>query len=128
MYPDTYSATSSSRLNWLLTTKLRENALVLREIQASSSKSDAFTAKAKMMEEIYGAMVLAFGPPPKPDQSFEWTYADKDGKYHRVKTTPMEFYKATEFKADEHFSLINDPRNEYSKLYTVDRLKNGKMF
>lgn len=77
------------------------------------------------MEEIYGAMVLAFGRPPKPDDSFEWTYADKDGKYHRLKTTPTEFYKTSEFKAEDHFSLINDPRNEYNKLYTVDRLKNS---
>jgi bleomycin hydrolase len=126
VYPDTYSATASSRLNWLLTTKLRENALVLREIQTSGTeKSSAMIAKAKMMEEIYGAMVLAFGKPPKPDDTFEWTYADKDGKYHRIKTTPLEFYKSAEFKAEDHFSLINDPRNEYSKLYTVDRLKNG---
>jgi aminopeptidase C len=70
-------------------------------------------------------MVLAFGRPPKPDETFEWTYTDKDGKYNRVKTTPMEFYKSTDFKAEDHFSLINDPRNEYQKLYTVDRLKNG---
>jgi bleomycin hydrolase len=124
VYPDTYSATSSSRLNWLLTTKLRQNALVLREIQASS-KSNAYIAKAKMMEEIYGAMVLAFGVPPKPDESFVWAYADKDGKFNRVKSTPVDFYKALDFKAEDHFSLINDPRNEYGKLYTVDRLKNG---
>ena len=77
------------------------------------------------MEEIYGAMVIAFGRPPKPDESFEWTYTDKDGKYHRVKSTPTQFYKDSDFKAEEHFSLINDPRHEYSKLYSVDRLKNS---
>ena len=77
------------------------------------------------MEEIYGAMVIAFGRPPKPDESFDWTYTDKDGKYQRVKSTPTQFYKDSDFKAEEHFSLINDPRNEYNKLYTVDRLKNG---
>lgn len=91
----------------------------------SSRRDSAAIAKAKMMEEIYGGMVIAFGPPPKPDDSFEWTYTDKDGKYNRIKMSPREFYKATEFKAEEHFSLINDPRNEYNKLYTVDRLKNG---
>jgi bleomycin hydrolase len=126
IYPDTYSATASARLNWLLTAKLRENALILREIVTSSADGDrALVAKAKMMEEIYGAMVLAFGRPPKPDETFEWTYADKDGKYHRLKTTPTEFYKTSDFKAEDHFSLINDPRNEYNKLYTVDRLKNS---
>ena len=129
VYPDTYSAIASSRLNWLLTDKLRENALVLRELVTSSSDKDRpFLVKTKMMEEIYGAMVIAFGRPPKPDESFDWVYKDKDGKFHRVKTTPIQFYKDTEFKADEHFSLINDPRNEYGKLYTVDRLKNSTSF
>ncbi len=79
------------------------------------------------MEEIYGAMVLAFGKPPKPNETFEWTYADKDGKYHRLKSTPKEFYDSCGFKAIEHFSLINDPRNEYNTLYTVDRLKNSTL-
>lgn len=129
IYPDTYSAIASSRLNWLLTDKLRENALVLRDLVTSSSDKDRpILVKTKMMEEIYGAMVIAFGRPPKPDESFEWVYKDKDGKFHRVKTTPRQFYKDTEFKVDEHFSLINDPRNEYGKLYTVDRLKNSTLF
>lgn len=129
VYPDTFSATSSSRLNWLITAKLLENALVLRELVSSSKSGDRVAiAKAKMMEEIYGAMVIAFGVPPKPDESFEWTYTDKDGKYHRTKTTPREMYKSCDFKAEDHFSLINDPRNEYNKLYTVDRLKNGIIY
>ena len=81
--------------------------------------------KTKMMEEIYGAMVIAFGRPPKPDESLVWTYTDKDGKYHRLTTTPVEFYKGSGFIAEDLFSLINDPRHEYSKLYTVDRLKNS---
>lgn len=129
IYPDTYTATASSRFNWLITAKLRENALILRDIVNTSSSSKegdrALLAKAKMMEEIYGAMVLAFGRPPKPEESFEWTYVDKDDKYHRLKTTPSEFYKSCGFKADQHFSLINDPRNKYNTLYTVDRLKNS---
>ena len=78
-----------------------------------------------MMEEIYGAMVIAFGVPPKPNEVFEWTYVDKDDKYHRTQITPRELYKSCDFKAEDHFSLINDPRNEYNTLYTVDRLKNG---
>ena len=81
-----------------------------------------------MMEEIYGAMVIAFGRPPKPDEQFEWVYKDKDNKHHRLKSSPREFYQMTEFKVEDHFSLINDPRNEYGKLYTVDRLKNSMTY
>ena len=70
-------------------------------------------------------MVIAFGRPPKPNEFFDWTYTDRDGKYHRTKATPRDFYKSCDFKAEDHFSLINDPRNEYNKLYTLDYLKNG---
>jgi bleomycin hydrolase len=126
VYPDAFSSTNSGLLDWLLTTKLRENALVLREIVTSSSNSDrVFVAKQKMMESIYGAMVLAFGRPPKPDEAFEWKYTDSDGKFHRMKSTAKEFYKSLDFVAGDHFSLINDPRNEYNKLYTVELLKNS---
>ena len=125
IYPDTYSSTVSSRINQLITEKLREDALHLREIVATKGKECAFVAKTKFMEKIYGAMVIAFGRPPKRDEAFEWTYADKDGKYHRLTKTPLEFYQDSGFKVEDHFSLINDPRNEFNKLYTVKLLKNG---
>jgi bleomycin hydrolase len=125
VYPDAHSARDSSRLNWLLTTKLQENALVLRQLASSSGEDKVRITKAKMMEEIYGAIVLAFGLPPKPDESFDWTYVDKDDEFHRVKTTPLQFYEDSDFKAEEYFSLMNDPRHEYNKLYAVDRQKNS---
>jgi bleomycin hydrolase len=125
VYPDTYSSIASSRINNIITEKLREDALHLREIEAVKGIECAFIAKTKFMEQIYGAMVIAFGKPPKRDEAFEWVYADKDGKYHRVTKTPLEFYQDSGFRADDHFSLINDPRNELNKLYTVRLLKNG---
>ena len=46
-------------------------------------------------------------------------------KYKSFKTNPLDFYKThVRFDASEHFSLIHDPRNEYNKLYTVERLNN----
>ncbi|KAL4252370.1 Papain-like cysteine peptidase superfamily protein [Abortiporus biennis] len=49
------------------------------------------------------------------------------GKVGRWEGTPLEFYKklaVDKYSPADSFSLINDPRNEYSKLYTVDRLGN----
>ena len=79
-----------------------------------------------------------------------WLADDKDNKYHLyvpsavpvpvhqpwfdaclvvkcsvTDLTPQTFYRdMVPFDANEFVSLINDPRNEYQKLYTVDRLGN----
>lgn len=53
-------------------------------------------------------------------------YYDKDNKFGSITATPLEFSKkyAGPYPFTESFSLINDPRNDYGKLYTVDRLGN----
>jgi bleomycin hydrolase len=72
-------------------------------------------------------MSATLGVPPKPDAPFTWDYYDADGKPHTWTGTPKEFYaQFVDKKANpsDCFSLINDPRNEYGKLYTVDKLGN----
>jgi bleomycin hydrolase len=102
---------------------------------------DLHKYKAKVMEQIYGVLTLALGAPPKPDDTFTWNYVDKDQKYHTLTTTPLDFFKdnvdavslpaplsglPVQSKANisERFSLVNDPRNEYMRALTVDRLGN----
>lgn len=77
------------------------------------------------METIYRILAVTLGTPPKPDEKFTWEYYSKDGKFHSITSTPLEFY-ATYCPIDvsRSISLINDPRNEYEKLYTVQRLGN----
>ena len=79
------------------------------------------------MKEIYTIMTATLGVPPKPDEKISWDYYDEDGKAGHWEGTPKQFLKAFSSKAyppAESFSLINDPRNAYSTLYTVDRLCN----
>ena len=81
--------------------------------------------KAKMVQDIHGILVISLGPPPKPDENFVWEIRDKDKKFHAFTTTPTGFYKDfVGYHAADHFSLINDPRHDYGKLYTVERLGN----
>jgi bleomycin hydrolase len=121
----------------VLTTKLRENALTLRYIANSKSKNTGSAiahAKAKMMQEVYCILTLMLGPPPKPEAKFSWEYYDANEKYHKVSMTPLELAKelsAPSFtrsfggaNVNELFSLVNDPRNPYGRLLTVDRLGN----
>ena len=123
LYPDSYNAMNSSVMSQLLTTKLREDALVLRSMKSSSESSGSLlAAKAKMMQEIHCILTLMLGPPPKPDDKFTWQYYDKEDKFHEESMTPLALAKP--LNVSEMFSLVNDPRNSYNQHLSVDRLGN----
>lgn len=128
---------NSSAMGSLITTKLREDVLILRQLASSkrySSQSSLSSMKEKMLREIHLILTLMLGPPPSPSKSFTWEYYDADGKYHKVSKTPLEFASELSSKeairacngTDVHelFSLINDPRNKYAQLLSVERLGN----
>lgn len=119
----------------ILTTKLREDGLVLRQMLKNPSikKSSLVAAKAKMMQEVHAVLTLMLGPPPKPDEKFTWEYYDANDKYHKVVKTPLELaadlstpsvVRALNADVGQLFSLVNDPRNKYNQLLTVERLGN----
>ncbi|KAJ9617699.1 uncharacterized protein PV06_10224 [Exophiala oligosperma] len=143
LYPDSYNAMNSGSMSSIITTKLREDGLILRNMvakcKAASDKTrpnkeaELVSVKAKMMQEIHGILTLMLGPPPKPDETFTWEYYDANDKYHSVTKTPLEFAKDMSSPSlvrtlganvSELFSLVNDPRNNYNQLLTVDRLGN----
>ncbi|CAG8682173.1 4156_t:CDS:10, partial [Acaulospora colombiana] len=149
IYPESYSSSNSGRMDRLLTTKVREHALRLRKLdqalratewyvrlagEGQTDKADVARIavlrkkKEEFMREIYNILTICLGVPPSPNKPFTWEYYDKDEKAKSWTGTPVEFYKAFgesgKNKPTEAFSLINDPRNEYGKLYTVDRLGN----
>lgn len=127
LFPDAYNAANSSRLDYIVVNKLREYALLLRKAKTTEGASVASLSalKERFVQEIYNILAISLGAPPKADDIFEWVYSDASGKAHTITTTPKDFYKSiVKFDAPGHFSLIHDPRNEYYKLYTVDRLNN----
>ncbi|CAG8555422.1 3948_t:CDS:10 [Rhizophagus irregularis] len=108
----------------VMATKLREFAFQLRELNASGKDVNTLrNAKIMMMEEIYRIIAISLGEPPK---EFDWTFRDGNGKYHSHKgLTSKSFYQDfIGYKATETYSLVNDPRNEYLRLYTVKYLGN----
>ncbi|KAL7424424.1 bleomycin hydrolase [Cryptotrichosporon argae] len=131
VYPEAYSSTASAKLDTLLTSKLREYALALRARAASSlssSSSSLRKLKSTFMAEVYATVAIALGTPPTAETCFKWEYYDKAGKFHVWAGTPREFYAAfgrrKGMDPKDSFSLLNDPRNAYGKLYTVKRLGN----
>ncbi|KAH9056567.1 peptidase C1B bleomycin hydrolase [Lactarius vividus] len=136
LYPESTHSSLSGPLNKLLKTKLREHALVLRNLASSLrgtglSEGDIIATlrskKEELLREVYSVMSATLGAPPQPKDKFVWDYYDKDGKAGRWEGTAKQFYDSftnKQYPASDSFSLINDPRNPYSKLYTVDKLGN----
>ncbi|KAJ5993871.1 cysteine protease [Penicillium sp. IBT 35674x] len=142
LYPDAYHAQNSSKLNWLLTAKLREQALALRKLAAKKEDPQAAyllsVSKDKFLQEVHSLVTLLLGPAPSPDKPFVWQYYDASGTAREVRKTPIEFGQQAlksqtrplsrtsgpTLSPGRMFSLVNDPRNEYNRLLTVDRLGN----
>lgn len=135
LYPDSYNAQNSGVLNNILTTKLREDALTLRSLvnKPNIKKSSIIATKTKFVQEVHLILTLLLGPPPKTDEQFTWEFYDATDKYHKITQTPLELAKdistpsvvrALNANVTQLFSLVNDPRNKYNQLMTVDRLGN----
>ncbi|KAA8635292.1 hypothetical protein SMACR_01602 [Sordaria macrospora] len=142
LYPDSFNASSSSVLNSIIFTKLREYALVLRKLLSSSNFTTATekeqnlsTTKAKMMKEIHAILTITLGPPPPATSEFTWSFTDRHGTARTVRSTPQAFAKdiysssggplrITSSSIARMVSLVHDPRHPPLTLMTVDRLGN----
>ncbi|ORX62181.1 peptidase C1B, bleomycin hydrolase [Hesseltinella vesiculosa] len=123
-YGETIASSSTSRLNWLVTNKLREFAIRIREsLQQDVDINTVRLLKEDMLNQIYRIMVIFLGEPPK---SFTFETYDKNGKFLSFENiSPLKFKdQVVNAKVEENVSLLNDPRNAYNNLYTVDRLGN----
>ncbi|KDR75057.1 hypothetical protein GALMADRAFT_69928 [Galerina marginata CBS 339.88] len=136
IYPESVHSSLSSPLNALLKTKLREHALILRTLadtlRGAHVREETVIAtlrakKEELIREVYTIMTATLGVPPPPGKKFVWEYIDSDDKVGRWEGSPKDFveqFASKPYSPVDSFSLINDPRNEYSKLYTVDKLGN----
>lgn len=123
VFPDSYNTLASRKLNYLITTKLREFAEVLREKLAKGESVEEI--KVQQVQEIHRLLVIFLGAPPSPNDEIVWEYYDKDSKYHSLKSTPLKFLtEVAEYDASTQVSLLNDPRNPYERMIKIDRLGN----
>lgn len=117
--PEAVATSKSYELNVLLNRKLRKDALTLRELVASKhAEEEVYAAKKTMLGEVYRILTVAIGTPP---QSFNFSYRDKDKKFHRDEgITPLEFLKKyTKEHTFDYVSLLNDPTptKSYEQTY-----------
>lgn len=114
--PETYQSNNTADMRSILSQKLRQFGLELRELKPA----DAAKRKEAMLTEIYGILVKCLGVPPT---EFEWTRYDSKGKFVSRKTyTPKGFYD--EFIGQDlennYIMIMNDPVREYYKTYEIE--------
>jgi bleomycin hydrolase len=119
--PETNSSDNTARMANLVSLKLREQGLELRDMVTRGAKpADLAKRKTEMLGVVYRMLVLNLGVPPT---EFEWTEYDAQGKAVSTETyTPMSFMKKygdTNLMGD-YVMLMNDPSREYYKRYEID--------
>lgn len=119
--PETNSSNSTSRLNQLLSLKLREWGLELRDAAKAKTKaSELGRRKTKMLGEVYRMLVLNLGEPPT---EFTWTRRNSKGEAVDTMTyTPLSFYDRFlgNNLSDDYVMLMNDPTRPYYNLYEIE--------
>ncbi len=123
-YPESNSSSSTRWMNTVLKDILRTSASELRGIlEDGGSQEEAREHKESRMSDIWKILCIHLGTPP---EKFDWQWRDKDKKFHRKgEMTPLEFAKEyVEVDWEDYVCIVNDPRNEYYRTYTVDYLQN----
>lgn len=119
--PETFSSNNTSKLNRLLSLKLREDALELRRMaENGSAQNDLMQLKEAKLQEVYRMLALTLGVPPV---EFQWTRTDIKGEPVDTRTyTPQSFYQeyVGNKLRDDYVMVMNDPTREYYKLYEID--------
>ncbi|MFH1010738.1 MAG: C1 family peptidase, partial [bacterium] len=117
---ETRSSSATGRMNYILETVLRRDALRLRTLAAEGkSVADLRLEKTNMLKDIFRVLVINYGMPPK---EFVWRTVDKDGKASEPITyTPQRFYKEViGVDLSQFVSLANYPIHPFNRRYGIN--------
>jgi bleomycin hydrolase len=117
---ETHSSSATSRMNYILKSALRRDAMILRTLAAQGKTvEDLRSEKMNMLKDIYRILVINYGVPPK---EFIWRTVDKDGKTSEPVTyTPQRFYKkVVGVDLNQFVSLANYPIHPLDKHYSIN--------
>lgn len=120
--PESYSSDNTSMAAKIVSSKLREFGLQLRDmVAAKKSAADINKAKTQMLTEVYRILCLTIG---EPVQKFTYAYKDKNGKAlaPAKEYTPLQFAKEVVGCpiTGTFIMAMNDPRRPYYKTYEVE--------
>ena len=127
--PETFSAERTSRMSQLVSSKLREYGLELRQMVADKkSKKSINQRKTEMLGTIYSMLSLTLGEPIK---SFTYAFRDKDGKAVGPR---REYYKTYEVEYDRHtydghnWRYVNLPMEDIAAMAIASLKDSTKLY
>ena len=120
--PESYSTDNTSKARALISSKLREFGLQLRDmVQKGKSASAINKAKVRMLSQVYHMLQLTIG---EPVQKFTYAFKNKNGKSlgEAKEYTPYSFAQEVVGKQlnGSFIMVMNDPRRPYNKVYEVE--------
>lgn len=123
--PETFHSENTSTLNKVLSYKIREYILEIRQMYQHKQSIDKIRERKNvMLGTIYKILTYHLGIPPT---EFTWRYKTKDGKISSFeKYTPLSFVKENlpDFDSKEYVQLMNDPSRPYYKTYEIEYDRN----
>ena len=122
---ETNSSENTSLLTKFINTKLREDALEIRDLKNTKADPKKIASrKVEMLSEIYRMLALNLNEPPI---EFQWRFKDKDKKIADVKTYTPQSFMAEVFgdtKLEDYVMIMNDPSRPFWKHYEVENYRN----
>ncbi|MFC0266384.1 C1 family peptidase [Alloscardovia macacae] len=127
-FPETASSQNTGPMNTQLRSALRQ---AVAHMYAHPENAAAIAAEA--VEQAHRILTIHLGTPPT---SFDWSYVDKDGEFHREgEMTPVQFWNTyvrdglTSRGAaplEDYVCLVDDPRSEHpkGKMIGIEHLGN----
>ena len=103
--PETAHSTATDIHRPILSRKLREDGLELRELVQAGQ--DPGPRREEMLQELYNALCILYGRPP---ETFDFDYTDKEGVFHSCPgMTPRSFLD----------TFIKDDLDDYAVLVST---------
>lgn len=122
---ETNSSENTSLLTKFINTKLREDALEIRDLKNTKADPKKIASrKVEMLSEIYRMLALNLNEPPT---EFQWRFKDKDKKIADVRTYTPQSFMAEIFgdtKLEDYVMIMNDPSRPFWKHYEVENYRN----
>ena len=122
---ETNSSENTSSLTKIISTKLREDALEIRDLKINKADQKKINArKLEMLSEVYRMLALNLGEPPV---EFQWRYKTKDKGVSDLKTYTSQSFMSEIFaniNLDDYVMIMNDPSRPFWKHYEVENYRN----
>ena len=124
--PETYNSSSTGTMNTLISLKVKEMGLELRNMARAKAKpAVVLSRKEALLGEAYRLLVLNLGHPPT---RFVWRYETTDtvgAITQSRRLTPQEFYtEVIDWDLDQYVTLFDYAGKDYYQNYAIRLSRN----